>query len=148
MSYRFADSLRAVSKPVWHIPLLSEQWKTPDDGQRKCPKHVEFHFKNKFEKLLHLVGFIISISTYTLYIGRMVIFSTDMRLCKTATHFVTLNCYKYEQNCVICSLLIHCNLKQINVVYSNWIPSNSDKQCISKYIKKHSFELIRAFKVN
>jgi hypothetical protein len=32
---------------------------TPDDGQRNCPKHVEFHSKNKFEKLLHLVGFII-----------------------------------------------------------------------------------------
>jgi len=33
--------------------------KTPDDGQRNCPKHVDFHFKNKFEKLVHLVGFII-----------------------------------------------------------------------------------------
>ena len=32
---------------------------TPDDGQRNCPKHVEFHSKNKFEKLVHLVGFII-----------------------------------------------------------------------------------------
>jgi hypothetical protein len=30
---------------------------TPDDGQRNCPKHVEFHFQNKFEKLVHLVGF-------------------------------------------------------------------------------------------
>ena len=59
MSYRFADSLQAVSKPVWHITLLCVQWKTPDDGQRKCPKHVEFYSKNKFEKLVHLVGFII-----------------------------------------------------------------------------------------
>jgi len=33
--------------------------KTPDDGQRNCPTHVEFHSKNKFEKLVHLVGFII-----------------------------------------------------------------------------------------
>jgi hypothetical protein len=32
---------------------------TPDDGQRNCPKCVEFHFQNKFEKLVHLVGFII-----------------------------------------------------------------------------------------
>jgi len=24
--------------------------KTPDDGQRNCPKHVEFYSKNKFEK--------------------------------------------------------------------------------------------------
>jgi len=51
----------AVSKPVWHIPLLCVQWKTPDDGQRNSPKHVEFYFKNKFEKLVHLVGFIIRI---------------------------------------------------------------------------------------
>ena len=32
------------------------QWKTPDDGQRNCPKHVVFNSKNKFEKLVHLVG--------------------------------------------------------------------------------------------
>jgi len=35
--------------------------KTLDDGQRNCPKHVEFYSKNKFEKLVHLVGFIIII---------------------------------------------------------------------------------------
>ena len=38
MSYRFADSLRTGSG--WN-----------------CPKHVEFYSKNKFGKLLHLVGF-------------------------------------------------------------------------------------------
>jgi len=32
--------------------------KTPDDGQRNCPKHVEFYSKNKFKKLVRLVGFI------------------------------------------------------------------------------------------
>ena len=37
------------------------QWKTPDDGHRNCPKHVEFYSKNKFDKLVHLVGFIIRI---------------------------------------------------------------------------------------
>jgi len=46
----------------WHIPLLCVQWKTPDDGQRNCPKHVEFYSKNKFVKLVHLVGFIIRIT--------------------------------------------------------------------------------------
>ena len=54
MSYRFADS-----RCVWHITLLCVQWKTPDDGQRNCPTHVEFYSKNKFEKLVHLVGFIL-----------------------------------------------------------------------------------------
>ena len=52
---------QAVSEPIWYIPLLCAQWKTPGDGQRNCPKHVEFYSKNKFEKLVHLVGFIIRI---------------------------------------------------------------------------------------
>jgi len=30
--------------------------KTPEDGQRKFPKHVEFYSKNTFEKSVHLVG--------------------------------------------------------------------------------------------
>ena len=48
----------AVSKPVRHIMLLCEQWKS-DGWQRNRLKHVEFYSKNKFEKLVHLVGFII-----------------------------------------------------------------------------------------
>jgi len=63
MSYRFADSLQAgsgwncvpswsclqaVCKPVWHMQFLCVQRKTPDDGQRNCPKHVEFHSKMNF----------------------------------------------------------------------------------------------------
>ena len=85
MSYRFADSKlsanlyavcwqQAVSKPVWHIPLLCLQWKTPDDGQRNCPKHVEFYSKNKFEKLVHLVSFIIRI--YLVFVKNTTLFST------------------------------------------------------------------------
>jgi hypothetical protein len=34
------------------------QWKTPDDGQRNCPEHVEFLDKNKFGKNSASVGFI------------------------------------------------------------------------------------------
>jgi hypothetical protein len=44
---------------------------THSNGQRNCPKHVQFHSKNKFEKLVHLVGFIIknrhSITTICTY---------------------------------------------------------------------------------
>ena len=61
VSYKFADSSQAVSKPVWHISLLYVQWKTPDDGQWNCPKHLELYSKNIFWKLVHLVGFIIRI---------------------------------------------------------------------------------------
>jgi len=42
---------------IYHCCVYSE--KTPNDGQRNCLKHVEFYFKNKFEKLVHLVGFVI-----------------------------------------------------------------------------------------
>ena len=50
-----------VIQVCWNIPLLCVQWKTPDDGQRNCPKHIGFHSKNKFETLVHIVGFIIRI---------------------------------------------------------------------------------------
>ena len=50
--------LKAVIKLAWHIPVLHVQWKTPDDGQRNCPKHVEFLDKNKFGKISASVGFI------------------------------------------------------------------------------------------
>ena len=73
MSHMCADSLRAgsvwnsfhpdpahkLSANLYDIYHRCVQWKTPDDGQRKCPKHLEFHSKNKFEKSVHLVGFII-----------------------------------------------------------------------------------------
>jgi hypothetical protein len=56
MSYRFADSLRAGAYAPARC-VYSE--KTPDDRQRNCPKHVDFYCKNKFGKLVHLVGFIV-----------------------------------------------------------------------------------------
>jgi hypothetical protein len=34
---------------------------TPDDGRKTCPKHLEFYSKNKFENLVHLIGFIVRI---------------------------------------------------------------------------------------
>jgi len=73
MSYKFADTLRAESDFVLILLASYQQTcmtytivvftvkKTPDDGDRNCPKHVEFYSKNKFEKLVHLVGFIIRI---------------------------------------------------------------------------------------
>jgi hypothetical protein len=48
-----------LSAKLYDVPLMLVQWKTPDDGQRNYPKHVEFQSKNKFEKFVHLVGFII-----------------------------------------------------------------------------------------
>jgi hypothetical protein len=51
MSHGFADSLRAGSgRNQFH-----------GDRPRNCPKQVEFCSKNKLEKLVHLVRFIIRI---------------------------------------------------------------------------------------
>jgi len=63
--------------------MLCVQWKTPDDGQRNCPKHVQFYSKNKFEKSVHLVGFIIRIHTEhsTLNISHEVV-----RICSLIKH--------------------------------------------------------------
>jgi hypothetical protein len=41
------------------LTLLCVEWKTPDDGQRNCPKHIKSHSPEKFEKLVQQVGFII-----------------------------------------------------------------------------------------
>jgi hypothetical protein len=47
--------------------LIYVKVKTPDDGHMNCPKHVEFHSKHTFEKLVHLVGLIIRTSLKWLY---------------------------------------------------------------------------------
>ena len=56
----YADCLLASSQHNLYdiYLLLCVQCQTPEDGQKTCPKHVEFYSKNKFEKLVHLVGFI------------------------------------------------------------------------------------------
>ena len=43
------------SKLAWHIPVPNVQGKTPDDGQRDCPKHVDFLYKNNVGKLVCLL---------------------------------------------------------------------------------------------
>ena len=57
MSYRIRMELRSIlillascqqTYITYTIAVCTV--KTPDDGQRNCPKHVEFHSKNKFEK--------------------------------------------------------------------------------------------------
>jgi len=65
MSYRFADILLASCQQTCMTYTIAVCIvKTPDDGRRNCPKHVDFYSKNKFEKLVHLVGFIIRIHIY------------------------------------------------------------------------------------
>jgi hypothetical protein len=64
VSYRFAVASCQQTCMTYTIAvctLRNSWWR-----KRDCPKHVEFHSKNKFEKLIHLVGFIIGmLSRYT-----------------------------------------------------------------------------------
>jgi hypothetical protein len=42
------------------MPVPNVQWKTPDDGQRNCPKHVEFRTRINLE-ISAFVGFSVKI---------------------------------------------------------------------------------------
>jgi len=54
---------------LWTVPLSiirsfslnTQQWYMSYRSADNWPKHVEFYSKNKFEKLVHLVGFLIRI---------------------------------------------------------------------------------------
>ena len=67
---------------------------SPYDGQRNCPKHVEFYSKNKFKKLVHLVGFIIRIHIDSLCFHRTV---PNLRLFFYIIYRTT-NIIKWSQN--------------------------------------------------
>ena len=92
-----------VGKPLWHIPLMCVQWKTSDDGQRNCLKLVDFYSKNKFEKLVHLVGFIIRIriKIKRLFYGRLREGSWAMNLKFTLFHSLKLFYIEYKLCAVI-----------------------------------------------
>jgi hypothetical protein len=53
--------LKAVYKPVWHIPLLCIKWKNSWWWTEELSETCRVSFQNKNEKLVHLVGFIIRI---------------------------------------------------------------------------------------
>jgi len=64
------DGTRKLSANLYDIYLCcvySE--KTYDDGQRNCSKHVKFYSKNEFEKLVHLVDFIIMVLSRYLHLS-------------------------------------------------------------------------------
>ena len=56
--------LKAVVKTAWHITVPNVQWKTPNDGQKNCPKFVEFLDKNKFGKLVRVLVLLKIIMVY------------------------------------------------------------------------------------
>ena len=55
------DPARKQSANLYDIHHCCVYSTRPLMMDRNCPKHVEFYSKNKFEKLVHLVGFIVRI---------------------------------------------------------------------------------------
>jgi len=75
------DPARKLSANMYEIYYsCCVQLKTPDDGQRNCSKHIEFYTKNKFEKLVPLVGFITSTSRSTYPMERTLCYHLYLRL--------------------------------------------------------------------
>jgi len=70
--------------------------KTPDDGQRNSPKHVEFYSKNKFEKLVNLFGFIIRIYIYIYIFFLLVSLNTNIHYPKSIYQPSTVLFYKIK----------------------------------------------------
>ena len=77
------------------MPVPNVQWKTLDDGQRNCPKHVEFLDKNKFGKISASVGFIKK--KFVMMHGHMnlkhFVCVMNFNLCKTEFSVNGMNCY-------------------------------------------------------
>jgi len=84
MSYRFADSLQAVSKPVCiAVCTVKNCWWWTEELSETC----RVLFQNKLEKLVHLVGFIIRIGTEFILRRK----SPVMKLCFSWTFLDFLN---------------------------------------------------------
>jgi hypothetical protein len=54
------------------VPVPNIQWISPDDGQRNCPKHVEFRIRINLE-ISAFVGFIVK-KFVTMQHGNMNVF--------------------------------------------------------------------------
>jgi hypothetical protein len=92
---------------VWHIPLLSVQWITPDDVQRNCPKHVEFHFRIKIWEISASSWFYCKEICFCL-LG----YNTD----KWSRWLIaTYQTERYHHNLGDCSTIFHIELELVNV---------------------------------
>jgi hypothetical protein len=90
--------------------LLRVQWTTSDYGQGNCPKHVEFHSKNKFDKLVHLVDFIIR--NFWSYVAQFFLEGNCFRKKKVA---LKINAY------VLCSNYLKKNRAVYDIMWKNTV---------------------------
>jgi len=57
LSSRTRSCSKAGYKPVWHIPVPSVQWINSWWWTEELPETCRVSWQNKFENLVHLVGF-------------------------------------------------------------------------------------------
>ena len=121
-----ACKLLANLYDIYHCCVYSEKLLMIE---RNCPKHIEFYSKNKFEKLVHLVGFIIRLYHDAQSSEHQI---ESSYLCRNLIH---------SQNCVLslthsrpvhvrdvcCSAVFGCNLQSI---YVSW------RKCCRHFCKK------------
>ena len=104
---------KAVYKPVWHIPVPSMQWINSWCWAEELSETCRVPCQNKFEKLVHLVGFIIKTNKSVLLkiMAQMITFSKLKPYIKLKFHSwiwkfnFTYTCHISHWNWVI--LLFH-----------------------------------------
>jgi hypothetical protein len=87
----------------------------PDDGQRNCLKHVEFYAKKKFEKLVHLFGFVIRIYCNAQSPEHQI---DQMNLiCFNCVVMPLVLCWVLNNNCTLLNIVSHsfCSLRVASV---------------------------------
>ena len=80
--------LEAYCKGGQGPPLAVAPSKKRRDEQKNCPKHGEFYSKNKFEKLVHIVGFIIRIQYISFLVTCFGFYKTIFRPMLTIGRYI------------------------------------------------------------
>jgi hypothetical protein len=100
---------------IYHYCVYSD--KIHDDGQRNCSKHVEFYSKNKFEKLVHLVGFFYKNLTTVCFFFQVYRLKYLRGKWKKEMKLNRLICFKQTEVLV---LKLHMNLISYNLYPSSY----------------------------
>jgi len=85
----YADCLLASIQHNLYDVWLCIQYRTPDDGHNTHPKNVDFCSKNKFEKLVHLFGFITRINPKHAGVHALKHYCNSNGVCASVGHTVT-----------------------------------------------------------
>jgi len=128
MIYVIQVCWQLASRIRMELSSILIQWKTPDEGQRNCPKHVEFYSKNNFQKLVRLVGFIIRIYLDARSPERQIrdkcsiyiypVLSIKIRVI-TGVDDDSINTYGSVEH-LKCEMFFNCGCQELDIWYPCW----------------------------